>query len=170
MSIKIFSGTADQTIANTTTETTLFGTGVGNLTLPASFWFVGRQIRIRLAGTIATTLTPTADIKLKYGSTVLLDSTALALPVLTGTNPWKIEATITCRSTGASGSVGAEMDIELTSGGVVVGAALKVAILPVAPTTIDTTSASALDVTFTWGTASALDTITTKTALVEFLN
>ena len=38
----IFTQTADQTIADTVTETTMFGTGVGTLTLPANFWTVSK--------------------------------------------------------------------------------------------------------------------------------
>ena len=84
MSYLTYTQIADKTIANTVTETTLFGTANGTLTLPANFWTVGRTIRIELHGDFADTGIPTARIKVKQGATTLIDSTALTLVALGG--------------------------------------------------------------------------------------
>jgi hypothetical protein len=45
----LFAATADKTVANTTTETSLVGTGVGTLTLPANCLTAGRSVRVTTA-------------------------------------------------------------------------------------------------------------------------
>jgi len=164
----IFTQTADQTIANTVTETTLFGTGVGTLTLPANFWAVGKTIRIEIHGDFADTGNPTAEVQAYYGATSLIDSGAIALAGLGGTEEWKTEVIITCRSVGATGTLETVIDweYETTTG------SSAIERLDVAGTTtvVDTTASGALDVTFQWGTAVAANTITSTVGFVEVLN
>ena len=164
----IFTQTADQTIANTTTETTLFGTGVGTLTLPANFWTVGKTIRIEIHGDFADFGTPTVEVQAYYGTTSLIDSQAITLSGLGGTEEWETEVVITCRSVGATGTVRTIIDweYETTTG------SSAIERLDVAGTTtvINTTVSGALDVTFQWGTAAVANTLTSEVGFVEVLN
>jgi len=163
-----FAQTADKTIANTVTETTLFGTGVGTLTLPANFWVVGRTVRITISGDFADTGTPTARVKAKFGATTLIDSTALAIPALSGTEEWDTHILITCRTTGGTGTLETNIifEYETTTG----ASAIERFDIPGTNTVVDTTASGALDATFQWGTASASNTLTSEIALVEVLN
>jgi hypothetical protein len=67
----LFSQTADKTVANTTTPTGLFGTGVGSLTLPAGLLAAGSVIRITMTGHYSTTGTPTFTLAVNLGGTEL---------------------------------------------------------------------------------------------------
>ena len=164
----IFTQTSDRTIANTTTETTMFGTGVGTLTLPANFWTVGKTIRIEIHGDFADTGNPTAEVQAYYGATSLIDSSAITLSGLADTEEWETHIIMTCRSVGATGTIETIIDWEYeTSTG-----SSAIERLDVAGTTtvIDTTASGALDATFQWGTASASNTLTSEIGLVEVLN
>ena len=163
-----FSQTADKTIANTVTETTLFGTGVGTLTLPANFWVVGRSVRVTLHGDFTDTGSPTVTVKVKLGATTMIDSGAITIPSLGGTEEWRCEVFLTCRTTGVSGIIETNIDFmyETTTG----ASAVEQLTISGTSTTFDTTASGALDATFQWGTASASNTITSEIALVEVLN
>ena len=100
-----FVSTADASLGASAAETSLIGTGVGNLTLPDSFFQVGRMIRINLRGRLTTTTpTPTITYKFKLGSTVIASATGAMNASLTN-KFWEAYIDIACRSTGSSGSV-----------------------------------------------------------------
>lgn len=164
----IFTQTADQTIADTTTETTMFGTGVGTLTLPANFWTVGKTIRFEIHGDFADTGNPTAQVQVYQGATSLIDSGAITLSGLTGTEEWETHVIITCRSVGATGTLETIIDweYETTTG----SSAIERLDVQGTTTVIDTTASQVLDATFQWGTAAAANTLTSEVGLVEVLN
>lgn len=153
----IFNATASATVANTVTETTIIGTGTGSLTLPVNFLAVAKAIEIEAWGTIATLVTPTLRIKVKLGSTVVIDTTAATLLTITGTNLWNTKAVIDCRTAGATGTVfGQGMAMYYTSATGLAGIASP----NTTTSTIDTTATQAIDCTIQWGSASASNTIT----------
>lgn len=170
----IFTQTADATVANTTTETSIIGTGVGTKTLPANFFIAGKTVRIRGGGKFSTKAAPTGNVtvKVKYGSTVIASYTlSTQVPDGASGQPFDYELIITCRTTGATGTVmmtgflthfaksigtnGRDW-ANLNNGG--------------ATTTIDTTASSALDVTWTWATADASNTATGTVCEIESIN
>lgn len=156
----IYRAIADKTVANTVTETSLVGTGVTgqSVTLGANFFNVGTSIRWRLMGYLSDTGTPTIQIKVKLGSTVIYDTTAQTLPSLTGNQLFFMEGRATCRTTGATGTIFATSEVFCNTGASSLGN-LDI-VVPTAAVTIDTTSSQVFDVTATWGTASASNTIT----------
>lgn len=163
----IYTSTATATVANTTNETSIIGSGVGTLTLPANFFVAGKNVRVRVRGILSDTGTPTLNIKVKLGSTVIAQTTAIALAGTISNNYFEAEAGITCRTTGASGTVIAQGHMiydESTHAGTMWGMANTAA------TTIDTTASQALDVTATWGTGVSANTISGTNATVEVLN
>jgi hypothetical protein len=165
----IFTSTATATVANSVAETSIIGTGVGTKTLPANFFVAGKTVRLHLRGVVSETGTPTLQIKVKYGSTVVLDSTALALVAGIPANAnWECVADITCRTTGATGTVQCAGNFNYQTA--TASSAADHHWLPANLATIDTTASSALDVTATWGTASASNTISGVTCLIEVLN
>lgn len=171
----IFTQTADKTVTNTTSETSIVGTGVGSLatamTLPANFFVAGKTVRLRIGGIYSTPIasTPSVLVKIKYGSTVIATVTTTGLLAGASGLEFDGEVAITCRTTGASGSVMVHGDIEYAT-----GLAGTISVDPLnnagTATTIDTTAASLLDVTIIWDTATSTRIVKSTVCLVEVLN
>lgn len=167
----IFTQTADQTVTNTVTETTILGTGVGTKTLPANFFVAGKTIRLRVGGIYSTPAlaTPSLIIKVKYGSTVVATVTTTALLSGATNLAFDGEVLITCRTTGGSGTVMVHGDIEYAT-----GVAGTIAVDPLnnagATTTIDTTASNALDVTVQWDTNTTSRIAKSTVCTIEVLN
>lgn len=163
----MFTATADGAVSNTTAETTILGTGVGTKTAEAGLWRAGRTFRIQVNGFITNTATPTLNIKVKAGSTILASTGVQTMTTITGTRAFVAEAVITCRTTGASGTAYTQGDFYYDTN--VTGFAME-DMVSNATVTVDTTAAQALDVTATWGTASASNAITGTNVIIEVLN
>jgi hypothetical protein len=168
----VFSGTADKTVANTASETSLIPTGVGSATLAADAFSVGRVLKIRLAGKYSSKGTPAGNItlKIKLGSTVVNASAAHAVDASETDQSWRMEVCITCRTTGATGTVIGQTAWEhaaLNAGNTGMEVAQMVATGVV---TINTTTSLAVDATAQWSTADASNTITTTCCQIEWLN
>lgn len=159
----IYRQIADKTVANTVTETSVIGTGAPgqSLTLGANFFVVGSSIKWRMMGYVADTGTPTIRFKVKLGTTVIYDTGAQSLPSLSGNQFIFLEGQATCRSTGASGTIFATSEVFANTGASSIGN-LDVTV-PTSAVTVDTTSAQTFDITVTWGTASASNSITINT-------
>jgi len=159
----IYTQTADKTVANTVVDTSIIGTGVGTVTLPANFLVAGKSIDFKVMGYHSSTGNPTITVKIKLGSTVVATGTATSGNGTT--NGFTILASVTCRTTGATGTVAsAGMYQELHNGGAYEG------LVQTGTTTIDTTVTQVFDVTVTWGTASASNTITSQESIITIAN
>ena len=161
--VPLFVMTADKTVANTVTETSLFAGGSGSLTIAANALTVGGIIDFRLTGIISDTATPTLRLRVKFGATTILDSTAVTLGAITN-DYFEVKGQIICRTTGVSGTVIGAALFD-TSGG---------DLLPLVRTggspdtvTIDTTATQAFDITLEWGAASASNTVTAQVGNLE---
>jgi len=173
---------AAATVANTVTETSIIGTiSNGSLTLPANFWRLGRVIRLVVLGTVGTTSSPTLNIKLYAGATVLCSTGANTLPTLTGNRQFMLEAYIQARSApGASANIQCEglFKFVVTNPPTVTAGALVLADAPyiselsstTQPVSVATNVTKALDIKVTWGTANSLNTITGDIVTIESLN
>jgi hypothetical protein len=168
-----FRQTADVTVANTTTETTLFGAGVGSTTLSAGFLVPGKRVRVRVGGGYGTFTSGTITFKVKLGSTAVATTTLTPGASLAGRG-WWIEVVLTCRASGVSGSVVASGASNLFSSSntatqrelQTVNGTTSVS----SPVTVDTTAALALDVTVTWSVANAANIMTSIDGAIESLN
>lgn len=157
---------ASTSVSATVTETTLLGTAVGSRTLPANFLTVGKMIRVRVFfHKIDTDATPgTWTIKLKYGATTIISH--VITPTATQTNGGgEMEFIITCRSTGASGTVTSfgKSLFAYTGTQQIVSAVFTT-------TTLNTTTSNALDVTMTFSNANAGNNIQSNQSIIEVLN
>ena len=163
-----FSQTADKTIENTTDTITLMGTGVGTTNFEGGFWVVGRTVVTHLHGEVEDTGTPTATIILNMGSTELVSSGAVTLSSLGGTEEWECDVIIVCRSIGGSGTLQATVafQYETTTG----SSPVEVINIQGTLTTYDTTAAGAIDLLWSWGTASVSNIITSEIMYVQVLN
>jgi hypothetical protein len=159
LSIGLFSQTADSTpVTNTTTPSSLLGTGVGSLSVPANGFAVGDSFHCNIKGDISNLNNETIVIELKSGSVVLATSGTLTLPTMTS-QPFEIEADFTIRAIGAATTAAIMTAVEFNfiqnSGTSFQGKMFH----SLNNTTFDTTISNTLDVHVTWGTASASNSI-----------
>lgn len=166
----IFTATADKTVNNTTAETSIIGTGIGTITLPANFFVPGKTIRISGGGAYSTTtVAGNLAIKVKYGTTTLATGTISNL-IGSATNlAFQFSNTITCRTVGATGTIITDGSGSYDSAGT-----LARSFIPLnnagAAVTIDTTAITILDVTATFATLSASNTLKITNLRIEVLN
>jgi hypothetical protein len=145
---------ADVTVANTTTETTLFtGTIAANAMVP------GKVFRARIYGQMSSLVTDTVTLRFKVGGATFL--TIVSNPVALSGAEWSAEFVMTCRTTGATGTV--------------ISQAIAIINSLIQDTTdsgthvVDTTAAENITVTAQWSAASASDTITIQQGYLETL-
>jgi hypothetical protein len=88
---------------NTATETTLFDS---NPRIPASWFDVGRSLEIKFRGLVTTSGTPpTIRIKVKLGSTIIADSSAITMTNISAqARDFEVSATLRCETTGSPGT------------------------------------------------------------------
>src|SRR3989338_1100211 len=168
----IFTQTATATVANTTTETTLVSTGIGIATLPANFFVAGKTIRITASGVYSNVVTiPTLQLRVGLGGiagTVVLDTGANSSGGKNMSNRfWQVDGIITCRTTGASGTVFSQGQYIQASSAV--AAAIR-DMENTTTSTIDTTAGQQIVVSMAWGIADAGDTISCTNLVIEVLN
>ena len=163
----VFVQTADS-VTTANAATTLFGTGVGSLTVPANALHVGSVIRVTLSGytSIATAGAGTHTLLLTLGGvTVATGTSTIMNAILNG--GWTSTVEITCRTTGGTGTVAGTAQFiprrAVTTGQPAVLDASGSA----GPATIATTIANVLDLTLNNG--NAVGTYTTTGALVELI-
>jgi len=159
--VVLFQQTADKTVIDTVTETTLLATGVGTMTLPANIVKVGSSFRINMQGRISDTATPTLEFKIKLGGITVVSTGAITLGAVSDDH-WILIFTGVVRSVGTTGTL-------MGTGTFLTEQNDHFGLTVAAPITIDTTVDQVLDVTVTWGTANVSNTITSQTATV-FIN
>lgn len=153
---------AGNTIANTTTETAI----TDEYTIPANKAAAGVLIRIKMWGVYGSAFgAPTLRIKIKMGSTVMIDTTAFTVAGSITDGGWMFEGQLHVFTAGASGTVEAQGVVFMRSTAVI-------DITAFAPNTatitgIDTTVTEKITATFQWGTADAANTITVRLFSVE---
>lgn len=147
-----FTQTAAVTVT-ATSETTLLGAGRGTLTLPANWFTVaGSSLIVESWGRLTTTTVPgTQRIRLKFGSSVILDTGAYALVGSITNGVYHMRTLITARTVGASGTVIAESIWETTGTALIPNEAKM---LNTTTITIDTTATQVVDFTNLFDTAS----------------
>ena len=141
------------TLTNTTRETSIVGTGVGSLTIPANHFVVGDSYHAKIGGEISAQNGDNITIKIKSGATVLATTGTISLSPTTGLG-WECEIDFTITAIGASGSVCANGNFVYTrnTGGLEGYVFQDVE-------AFNTTIANTLDVTVQWGQAKTQDEI-----------
>ncbi len=141
-------------ITNTTTESTLIGSGVGTLSVPANGFSVGDSFRAVFGGVVNANNNQTIRIKLKSGSVILLDSGVQNLGSAIVDDVWSLNVDFTIRQIGTAGvasivSLGS-FHYTKTNNASVQGFGFNV----VNNTTFNTTIGNTLNITAEWGAAS----------------
>jgi hypothetical protein len=147
-------------VTNTTTETSITGTGVGSLSVPANGFQVGDSFHAKLIGMMSTANNHTIRIRIKSGSVLLADTGVITLGNSTN-RPFEINVYFTIKSLGTAGVA------SIVSGGIfsyTKNASVSfegTGFNTVNNTTFDTTVSNTLDVTAQWGQTSASDSVYT---------
>lgn len=141
------------TITNTTTETSVIGSGVGGLTVPADTFLRGDSYHAKIGGIISAQNGDDITINIKTGSTVLASTGAISLSPVTALG-WELELDFTIASLTATGSMCTNGNFAYNRDtGSLEGFVFQDV------QTIDTTIDNTLDVTVTWGQAKTQDQI-----------
>lgn len=146
-------------ITNTTTETSLIGTTVGTLSVPANSFAVGDSFSASLMGHINCLSSATLRIKIKTATGVILaDTGAVSLNAATAKH-WKLDINFTIREIGGAGVAA------IASGGAFSynrdgsNNPEAVTFVSIEEETFNTTIANTLQVTAQWNNASTSNTI-----------
>jgi hypothetical protein len=156
----LFAQTADSTpVTATIVESSLIGTGVGTLTVPANGFSIGDSFTAFFDGRISCVGTATLHIKVKTLTGVLLaDTGIIAMDAATNHN-WKLDLYFTIRTLGTSGvasiSSGGLFGYIKNSGNNYEGYVLST----LNTTTFDTTVNNTLVVTAQWNTTNVGNSI-----------
>jgi hypothetical protein len=157
--VGLFSQTTSSTpIANTTTESSLIGIGIGSLSVPANAFKVGDSYHAKLIGHISCNSAATLRLKIKAGSLVLADTGIIDLDTITNRH-WEINVYFTIREIGGAGTAsiasGGIFSYTKNSGLNFEGTNFSI----INGDTFDTTISNTLDVTAQWGSANVADSI-----------
>ena len=163
----IFTQTADATVANTVTETSILGTGSGTKTVAAgAINTIGRTLRIQVRGMISVNVgSPTLTVRFKIQGVTI--STGVIAVNAASSNAFSIDELVTVRTTGASGTFASngEFSYQDTSNG-----SPSVGLLQPGTSTTDLTTSKTIDITVQWSAANAASTLTSQVATIEILN
>lgn len=139
-----------QTSISTATTASIVGTGSGSATLAANFFTVGKSVRIVGRGNLSNQATPgNGTLDLKVGGASVASTGGQSL-VANANVPYWFEAIITCRATGATGTIIANV---MFSHGAT-ATAYETWASGVAESTVDTTGTLAVDLEWTFDAAS----------------
>ena len=159
----LFIQTADLTVANSVTEVTILGAGLGTLIIPANSLKVGSVIICKVEGIVSDTMNPTLRVRIKAAGVTIVDSGAVSLGG-TSDDHFAIDVQMIVRTIGTTGTM-------MTTGGVITsrndhfglvraGASPDVSV-------INTTLGLAMDATVEWGTAATGNTITSQICVLK---
>ena len=141
------------TITNTTTETSIVGTGVGSLSVPADTFIVGDSYHAKIGGVLSAQNGDDITIKIKTGSTILATTGTITLEAVT-TLGWECELDFTVAAIGATGSMCTNGNFAYNRNtGSLEGYVFQDV------ETFDTTISNTLDITAEWGQAKTQDQI-----------
>ena len=141
------------TVTNTTTETSIVGSGKGSLTISPNTFLRGDSYHAKIGGVISAQNGDDITINIKTGATVLATTGAISLSPVTSLG-WELELDFTIASVGATGSMCTNGNFAYNRD---TGSLEGFVFQDVQP--IDTTISNTLDITVTWGQAKTQDQI-----------
>ena len=141
------------TITNTTAETSIVGSGVGSLSVPADIFVVGDSFHAKIGGIISAQNGDEITINIKTGATTLATTGLISLEAVTSLG-WEMEMDFTIASIGAAGDMCTNGNFAYNRN---TGSLEGFVFQDVQP--IDTTVSNTLDITITWNQAKTQDQI-----------
>lgn len=146
------------TVTATVAESTIIGTGLGSLTVPANGFQVGDSFKVDVVGHVSSKNNDTIRIKIKSGSVILGDTGVVTMPNITSKH-YSINLNFTVRSLGAAGTASIASSGQFTYSKNASNAFEGSNFSIVNNTTFDTTVSNTLDITVQWSSTSALNSI-----------
>jgi hypothetical protein len=155
----IYKKRSTATVANTTTETAFSMTsGWGTLTLPANFFGQNSMLEFEGWGYISNTGTTTGRVRVYFGSTVVATTGNVTVTSLANDLCY-FKFSLFCYTTGASGNIWGH-GLGQFGGFISSNTSASVA-------TINTAASQAIAVRWTWGAASASNTVTLTNFIIK---
>ena len=161
---------AGSALANTTTITDISPTP--QLTLPAGYMYIGQRLRVIGYGIFSTTGTPNLTLGVYYGGvagTLLAGTGTVATGSGAASWPWRLQLEIRVVTLGSSGTVWCNGWVTASSS-LTATTLLWIPNSQTQPITINTTTANALTIGATWGSASSSNTITCEDMYIEAIS
>lgn len=141
------------TVTNTTTETSIIGSGVGSLSVPADTFAVGDSYHGKVGGVISAQNGDEITVRIKTGATVLASTGLITLEAVTSLG-WELELDFTIATIGAAGDICTNGNFAYNRN---TGSLEGFVFQDVQP--IDTTVSNTLDITVEWNQAKTQDEI-----------
>lgn len=139
-------------ITNTTTETSMVGTGVGSLTVPANFFKVGDSFIAKMCGNLSCANNETIHIRVKSNGITIADAGVFSMKITTN-KYFELVIDFTVTKIGAAGVaelfVNGQYSYNHDSLGDLSGNNFAL----ISNTTFDTTALNTLSITAQWGLA-----------------
>ena len=160
--VGLFSQTVDgPTVTNTTVESSILGTGVGSLSVPAGAFKVGDSFHVVLIGHLSSKNNDNLRIRVKSGSVVLVDTGNINMPKVTNQH-FELNLDFTIRAVGAAGVASIASGGQLTYIRDASNAFEGLDFSIVNNTTFDTTVLNTLTITAQWSAANSSNSIYTE--------
>jgi hypothetical protein len=168
----LFADIANVTFASTAATNSLISPmSRSGLALPANYFVPGKILRLTVRGFFSTTGTPTLQLQFNLDSTAVFDTTALTMPSSVTNQKFELKGEIACQAQGSSGTLmaqGSFLLLPLVGSGL--GNVQGVDVGGTSALSINTGTQHVFDLTETWGTSSASNTITRTHLLLEDLD
>jgi len=158
----LFSQTVNgPTVTNTTVESSILGTGVGSLSVPAGAFRVGDSFHVVVIGHLSSKNNDDLRIRVKSGAVILADTGFINMPGLTNKH-FELNIDFTIRAIGGAGvasiASGGQFTYIKDASSNFEGVDFSV----VNNTTFDTTVNNTLSITVEWNAADPLNSIYTE--------
>lgn len=145
-------------ITNTITETSLVGTGVGSLTVPANFFSVGDSFVAKMCGLLSCANNETIHIRVKSNGTTIADAGVFAMKISTN-KYFELTMDFTVTKIGATGVAelftNGQYSYNHNAAGEIAGNNFAL----INNTSFDTTVNNVLSITAEWGSAKTANSI-----------
>lgn len=170
----LFRQTADATVANTLTETTLIGTGQGTKTIPVTLITLGRMFRIKATGFYGTKASApgNATVNIRWGTaaagTSLGGTGAIALTAGVSNRYWWAEWYGLIKGLGTSGlwwTIGNVMKQTAANSAADIGS--RSVINTTAVRTVDISASNDLNISWLWSLNDIGNTTTCTNLIIE---
>lgn len=145
-------------ITNTITETSLVGTGVGSLTVPANFFTVGDSFLAKMCGLLSCANNETIHIRVKSNGVTIADAGVFSMKISTN-KYFELTMDFTVTKIGAAGVAelftNGQYSYNHNAAGEIAGNNFAL----ISNTVFDTTVTNALTITAEWGAAKTANSI-----------
>jgi hypothetical protein len=156
-----FTQTQKITLTNTTTETSMVGSGTGSVLYPSEFFVIGKSIDLKAAGFISAKNGHTSTLRIYLGNIKLVEST-LTMPAALTDASYDLYFTLSC--------VGENLIIGQGYTRIMAGVGQTTSyfrpLRMTADATINASTSNLLNITYQWGTADTGDSVTSTNAIV----